>query len=321
VRKNVLPKVSVVIPSYQAGRFIREAVDSVLHQSYKDYEIIIVDDGSTDNTKEVLASYGDRIKVLNQNNMGVSAARNKGIMSSRGEYIAFLDADDLWLPDKLERQVTLLEEHPEIGLVFSDMWVVGETDVPARDRPFLGKSAFQIGKPSKGKVFKHLFLNDFIPMPTAMVRRRCFEKVGLFDSAYDSCEDYDLWLRLSQHFSIDYVDKPLAIYRMHGGSLIHDLEKHFGCLISLRKRALRENPSLLREFDPDTMDRVYYRFHVYLGMIQMSKGDQKGARENYHEYIRLNPHDPRIYSLLLATFLPARLVSRLMVLAQRLSPV
>ncbi len=314
-----LVKVSVVIPVYDGGRFIRDAVNSVLNQTFKDYEIIVVDDGSVDDTKEVLSSYGNRIKYIYQSNRGVSAARNRGIRASKGEYIAFLDQDDLWLPRKLELQVKYLGEHPTVGLVFSDTQSVAVGKLPAFDRRFVNKRAFQISRPHRGKVFRDLFVQNFVPTLTVVVRKICFDKVGLFDPSVDSAEDYDMWLRIARFFSLDYIDQPLATYRMHAQSLIHNVEKHLESMILTRKKMIGLEPSLLIQLSHQTMTKVYYRFYVYLGMVHMLKGDGRKSRKNYRQYIQLDPSDPRIYLLVIMTFLPFRCISKLASLAHNLN--
>lgn len=208
-----MSKVSVIIPTYNYAHYIEEAIDSVLAQTYKDYEIIVVDDGSTDNTKEVVSKYGPKIKYIYQENQGLSAARNTGIKNSNGEYIAILDSDDLWLPWKIEKQMKLFEANSGVGLVYSDGFAFGEEGV-FDDFLFEENMNFY-----RGRVFDKLLLNNFIPCPSALVKRDCFNKVGLFDTSLDACEDWDMWLRISLHYEIDYVNEPLVKHREHKGSM------------------------------------------------------------------------------------------------------
>jgi glycosyltransferase involved in cell wall biosynthesis len=303
---STLVKASVIIPTYNRGRFVREAVDSVLNQTFNDYEIVVVDDGSVDDTKEVLASYGNRIRYIYQTNSGVSAARNRGILSSNGEYVAFLDDDDLWLPRKLELQIKYLDEHPEVGLLFSNT----NTATTGEDLRFANKKMSQISKPHRGKVFRELFVENFIPCCSVVVRRICFDKVGLFDPSLRNAQDYDMWLRIARFFRVDYIDQPLAIYRHHVHSLSHGVEKEIESEILLRKKMISLDPSLLVQFSHQTIKEAYYRSHVHLGWVQMWKGDLKKARKNYWQYIQLDPLDPRVYVLVMITILPFRLISK-----------
>ncbi len=207
-----MPKVSVIIPTYNRADFIEDAVESVLCQTYKDYEIIIVDDGSTDNTKDVLQRFHNKIRYIYKNNGGVASARNTGIKHAQGAYIAYLDSDDLWLPERLKFGVQALDSDKNIGLFFSDCHRVsnGERD---------SKTYFDAYKPYSGFVFKQLYMQDFIPTSTVLVRKDCLRLSGMFDGNLPLCEDYDLWLRISTCFKINYTKMPLAIYRTHSKSI------------------------------------------------------------------------------------------------------
>ena len=199
--------VSVIIPAYNAKNYIRETVESALGQTYRNYEIIVVDDGSTDGTGEILKDYQDRIIYLRKDNGGPASARNMGIKKSRGELIAFLDADDVWLPDKLEKQVKFLEENPQIHLLFTA--VIGYEDgrvYPVEENRL------------RGSIFHQLLKGNFITTSTVMVRRECLEE-ELFDEDRNliSVEDYNLWLRLSRKYVFGYLDEPTIKYRFRGG--------------------------------------------------------------------------------------------------------
>ena len=302
------PKVSVIIPAYNASKFIREAIDSVLNQTYKDYEIIVVDgrDGSTDSTREIVAEYGDAVRYFHQENRGLSDARNKGILNSKGEYIAFLDSDDLWFENKLALQVEFLDSHRDVGLVFSDSLFKTYGDVTAMEQRLVGRRFFQTAKPYRGEVLCQLFVVNFIPVLTVLVRKECLLKVGLFKMEYDSAEDYDLWLRVSRVFKVDYIDEPLAIYRIRGDSLVHKSDRLLSNLILIKKNVLESEPQLLKRFSRKEMDKIFYRFHVRLGNYFLFNHEHEKARGKYREYLSLNPYDPRVYILLLMTFLPIR---------------
>jgi glycosyltransferase involved in cell wall biosynthesis len=205
------PFVSVVIPTYNYGRFVTAAVDSVLAQTFPAGEIIVVDDGSTDDTAERLRPYGDRIRYIRQENQGLPAARNTGIRAARGELIALLDSDDLWHPRKLELQVRHLAASPDTGLVAADSvpgleqgWPEVGTDAPL---PFQSFSVEDI-----------LVRSRFGPSGV-LVRKECFDTVGLFDPALRSAEDRDMWLRIAARFRVVKLAVPLWWYRLHGGNM------------------------------------------------------------------------------------------------------
>ena len=245
------PRVSVIIPAYNASKFIRDSVNSVLNQTYKDYEIIVIDghSGSTDNTREIVAEYGDSVRYFQQEKTGLSDARNKGILNAKGEYIAFLDSDDLWFENKLALQVEFLDNHRDVGLVFSDSWIKAYGDIDEEDQNFIGKRFFQISKPHRGEVLSQLFVTNFIPILTAVVRKECIVKVGLFKKDYDSAEDYDLWLRMSRIFKFDYIDEPLATCRFRGDSLYHKRDRRFLNLILIKNKTAVMRPKIQKRLN------------------------------------------------------------------------
>jgi glycosyltransferase involved in cell wall biosynthesis len=235
-----MPKVSVIIPVYNGEKYIAQAVNSVLNQTYRDFELIVVDDGSTDRTAEILESYGDKITYIYQDNRERSAARNKGICSCSGEYLAFLDADDMWLPHKLKQQVQLLDLSPETGLVHGIAFFINES----------GRRIHQNGKQTIGsfesgnEVYKSLLFENIIASPTVMVRRACFDKVGLFDESMTYTEDWDMWLRIAIHYRVDITRRPLAYYRINGGSLLENWKKYD--VPSGRIRVLKKARNMLK---------------------------------------------------------------------------
>ncbi len=200
-----MPKVSVIIPTYNRLPMLKEAVQSVLAQDYEDFELMVVDDGSTDGTSEVMKQYGGRVKVIqHQENRGVSAARNRGILQAKGKYIAFLDSDDLWVKGKLKIQVAFLDENPHYSLCYTDeIWIRR------------GKRVNPMKKHSKysGWIFEKCLPLCIISPSSVMMRKTLFSTVGLFDEALPVCEDYDFWLRLSIRFPIFFINKKLIIKR------------------------------------------------------------------------------------------------------------
>ena len=203
-RKIANPLVSVIIPTYNRGWAIAEAIDSVLEQDFSDYELIVVDDGSTDNTSDILQSYGNTITVIYQSNEGVSAARNSGIGASAGELIAFLDSDDLWLPRKLSRQVAFFKAHPDAMInQTEEQWIRNGVRVNPKNRHHK----------FSGMIFERSLELCLVSPSAVMVRRHLFESVGLFDVYLPACEDYDLWLRVSCRYPVYLIDVPLIIKR------------------------------------------------------------------------------------------------------------
>jgi glycosyltransferase involved in cell wall biosynthesis len=198
------PLVSVIIPTYNRGWIIKEAVDSVLSQNFVNFELIVVDDGSTDNTRDILDAYKNDIKVFRYNNQGVSAARNRGIALASGKLIAFLDSDDLWMPNKLSMQVDFFNTNKEALICQTEeIWIRNNVRVNPKKRH----------KKLSGMIFEPSLCLCMVSPSAVMIQRELFEVVGLFDESLPACEDYDLWLRISSGYPVYLIDTPLIIKR------------------------------------------------------------------------------------------------------------
>jgi glycosyltransferase involved in cell wall biosynthesis len=211
-----VPKVSVTIPVYNGASFVRQTIDSVLAQTYRDYEIIVVNDGSTDDSDKILKSYGDRIRYLKQQNMGLARTRNKLISLAKGKYLAFLDQDDLWHPDKLAEQVPCLESDTQVGLVYSDNSIID------RDGAVLVDRTSKINQHHSGWIFEVYLYGNFITLSTVVIRKETLNKAGLFIAGYKISEEYDLFLKIARDYKIEYVNRSLACYRKHGKNASSD---------------------------------------------------------------------------------------------------
>lgn len=208
--------VSVIIPVYNGEKYIVEALESVLSQTYRGFEIIIVDDGSTDSTPRLIEPYvkGGKIRVVRQDNSGPSRARNRGIAEAGGEYCAFLDSDDVMMPERLKLQVEKMERE-DIGLVYTDLMSFNE-----KGTVYESKTDFI--RPYSGDVLDRLLVENFITTSTVMVKKECFDKAGYFDEGMKHSEDYKMWLNIAKLYRIGYVDRPLTRYRYHEDSLSWD---------------------------------------------------------------------------------------------------
>jgi glycosyltransferase involved in cell wall biosynthesis len=222
------PLVSVIIPTYNRSRYIAEAIRSVQAQTYQDLEIIIADDGSTDNTRDVVSGFGQGVTYLQLPHRGQAAAtRNAGLRAAEGEYVAFLDSDDLFLPGKLALQLAAFEQHPEAGLVYSNGYFF-------RDDPQAPTGHTLDGMPTPtGDALADLLRGNFLTSPVVLVRHDCLDVVGRFDERpeFFAVEDYDLWLRIAAQFPFVYVPGDVAAIRRHGQSISRDAA-------GLRSRAL-----------------------------------------------------------------------------------
>lgn len=207
-----MPTISVIIPAYNAENTILETIKSVRQQTFSDFEIIIINDGSTDRTLELLENIEDnRLKIFSYENGGLSVARNRGISQASGEYIAFLDADDLWTPDKLELQLKALQQHSEAGVAYSWTYYMNEQGTSSHP----GISRF-----FEGDVRANLLVNNFIASGSnPLIRRQAIKSVGDFDSTCAGCADWDYWLRLSAKWHFVVVPKHQIFYRQSSGSM------------------------------------------------------------------------------------------------------
>lgn len=198
--------VTIVLPTYNRCRLVCRAIDSVLEQTYQAYELIVVDDGSSDATADRLADYGDRVTVIKQANRGVSAARNAGIQAASGEFIALLDSDDVWLPQKLERQIAFFRTCPQAMICQTEeIWIRNGKRVNPGKRH----------KKHSGMIFEKTLPLCLVSPSAVMLRKSLVDEVGLFDESLPACEDYDLWLRISWKYPVHLIDTPLII--KHGG--------------------------------------------------------------------------------------------------------
>jgi glycosyltransferase involved in cell wall biosynthesis len=199
-----MPRVSIIIPTYNRARIVGEAIDSVLSQRYDNFELIVVDDGSTDGTEKLVASYLPRLTYLYQGHQGVSAARNRGITTARGEYIAFLDSDDLWLREKLSFQMRFMESHPECLICYTDeIWI----------RKGVRVNPMKKHRKYSGMIFEKCLPLCIVSPSSVLIARTLLDEVGIFDETLEVCEDYDLWLRIAARYPIDFINTPLIIKR------------------------------------------------------------------------------------------------------------
>jgi glycosyltransferase involved in cell wall biosynthesis len=204
--------VSAIITTYNYARFITGAIESVRRQTQPPDEIIVVDDGSTDATPALVAAAGPDVHYIYQPNQGAGAARNRGLRASHGELVAFLDADDRWLPDKLERQLDHLRQYPTVGLVTGSEWQVFESGAaPVRlDRPAVGAAC----------LYPRILVENTIGNPSlTLIRRACFEQVGGFDERLRLGQDWEMWIRIARAWPVGVVNAPLIRFTQHGGSL------------------------------------------------------------------------------------------------------
>lgn len=305
-----MPKVSVVIPTYNYGRFLGEAIQSVLDQTFEDFELIVVDDGSTDNTKEVVDSFADpRVKYIYQENRGHSAANNVGILASKGEYVAILDADDVWLPQKLELQVKVLDSRPDVAAVCSDIYIVdAQTGVITgrfwHNSPRLGP--FNPHMAAQKALRRLLSRGCFIHPSTALIRREVYNEVGLHDESLKTHEVWDMWVRVLLRFAVETIDMPLAKYRQHSANLSANWDQMYEDGVTVLNKATRTLP--LAPDDLRVLKRRLARHHFSYGSGLVVNDRITLGRQKLLASIRLNPWSVRPYVFLAGSLLGSRLI-------------
>jgi glycosyltransferase involved in cell wall biosynthesis len=268
--ENKVPKVSVVIPAYNAMKYLPETVDSVFKQTYHNFEVLIINDGSTDNTDHwasQLSQKEPKVKLISQPNQGVQKARNRGIKEARGEYIAFLDADDLWEPTKLQKQVDALDRNLAAGLCYTWTALADEQ----------GKATGRvIASRAEGNVWQQLTEINFVCCgSTPLIRRSCFDTTGLFAEDLRFSEDWDMWLRIALKYPFVVIKEPLIRYRQHEAGISKNCQSMLETSRILIERNFANVPTELLHF----RNRSYGCIYLYLGWRAIENQNYQQAKE------------------------------------------
>lgn len=281
------PLISVIIPCYNSAEFIGETLDSVFAQTFTRYEVILINDGSpdTEELESVLRRYPANLRYLKQENRGAAAARNTGLRAARGEFVAFLDADDIWLPEFLEKQMEMLERS-EADFVFCDALLVGDT-------PLAGRTFMQM-QPSRGEVTpENLLWNKVTVLTSTVVSRKApILEVGLFDEAVRRGHDFDLWLRLAKHrIRFEYHDEVLAHHRIVesglSGGTISQLERTLAVLEAVKAKGLTASEEAAFQVN---LNRTLAELAVENGKANLLENDFRRASESFTEAKRYRTH-------------------------------
>lgn len=245
-----MPLISVIIPVYNGEKTIRETIESVLKQSFQDFELIVINDGSQDSTLEIISSIQDfRLKIFSYPNAGLSASRNRGIFQATSEYISFLDADDLWTPDKLEAQLQALQENPKAAVAYS--W----TDYIDESSQLLKRGGYMT---VNGDVYAKLLLIDFIANGSnPLIRRQALIEVGSFDESLTAAEDWDMWLRLAARYHFVAVPAPQILYRISMNSMSSNVHKQEAESLQVIEKAFTQAPDSLTYLKQFTLANLY----------------------------------------------------------------
>src|SRR5262245_5555525 len=299
-----MPRVSVIIPTFNCERFLRKTIDSALSQTYRDFELIVVDDGSTDDTQALVAGYGDSISYFYQPNQGASAARNLALSRACGEFIAYLDADDLWEPQKLSRQVEFLDAHPTCGFVHSEVGVIDEEGKVLHVQ-FNQETGRTI---PRGRCLRDILLRSHIQTFTVVERREAFDRVGEFDLRLPVAQDYLHWIQLVlEGYEVGYIAEALGQYRWRAGSLMASQRRLLGDFVSifqilLDETALGENHGRAMA---EIVRRRLYETQRQLAYVERVECSTAEARRRLFGLIREWPLHFELYVDLAKTYILA----------------
>lgn len=275
--------VSVILPTYNCGHFLPDSLGSVLSQTYNFYEIIVIDDGSTDDTKEVLNPFMQKIKYIHlEQNRGLPTARNIGIQAAQGKYIAFLDADDLWLPEKLQTDMEYFDKHPDVGMVYSKHTNIDENGVVLDE-------GIKKRLPS-GNIFIRLFSEqNFIVPSSVVVRKDVFATTGLFDEQLFNCQDWDMWLRIAFYFKVAGINKPLVKYRHNPRSL----SKNRNNVLKYQKLVIDKTYNAFKDKMCRISEKLYKKrlasHYAKAGRYYLRIGNKSLANENFRLSLKYDP--------------------------------
>jgi glycosyltransferase involved in cell wall biosynthesis len=299
------PLLSVVIPAYNSARFIGEAIESVLAQGHSEIELLVVDDGSTDDTAQLVARHGNPVTLIRQANAGAAVARNTGMRAARGRYIAFLDADDVWLPGKIDAQLAHLEQHRDVSLCCTrwDLLHPDSSGTYVIDPPESGRSASDFRSYST-LTYADLLLDCDVWTSTVVVKRELIHQMGGFDPALRRGQDYDYWLRASRVTPIHRLDASLALYRMGSGHAKKFPDKNWE--LAVVNKALEQWGATGPEgrgLSPRQVRRRLWQLHFRFGYGQLSLGRLGAAQEAFLAALRQRPwHAGTFRYFLVSTF-------------------
>lgn len=299
-----MPKVSILLTCFNHVRFLPECWAGIQNQTFKDFEVVAIDDGSTDGTREWLTSNAGRAKIIfNEANLGTYASLNCALQEATGEFVAILNDDDLWSPRKLEVQLELFNRNSRVGLVHTDGGFIDSQGRPVEGSPL----GFEFPRTETGNAVIPLLYANKIIASAALVRKQCFDDLGGFNDAYFGSGDWEMWLRIAENWDIGYVDEKLTYYRVHGDNASHKLERIWQDDEKLRlwMRSKYSDYEKL-PLDPDELKQAKAHNEACLGTVMMLNGKSEGSREAYRESLRLDPTRFKSRLRLLATYMLPR---------------
>lgn len=299
------PTVSVIVPVYNTADLIETTLESVLKQTYQDFEVVVVDDGSTDGTGDIVKDYDESVRYIRKENGGTASARNRGIREARGDYVALLDADDRWRPTKLDRQMKEHAEAPDLIWSYTDSYLVDADS----GEIILRKT--QVKNRTGGDVLEGLLKGNFIAPSTVIIKRSVFEKVGTFDESalYHSAEDWELWMKIAARYPVRFVNEPLVETRQHTRrkTKTMDLDHALKERLTIINDAVERNPARLAAAHDEARANLYVNF----GRKWLDREERGRARKLFVKALQYDPTcwEAMVYGA--ATILPRSILRSL----------
>lgn len=297
--KNI-KKVSVVIPAYNKADFTIRTIESVLNQTYTNIEIIVVDDGSTDDTPRKIIKYNDQVTYIRKENGGACSARNAGIKAASGDYVALIDCDDIYYPEKIQKSVECLASDPEIGFVYNSAYFINEDDEIVSEYKNFGYDA-------SGRITKKLLEYNIICNSTVVIKKECFKHVGYFDESIFIPADWDMWIRLSEVYKAGYVDEKLTGYRVSHTYTINHVEKGLKEELYILDKSFKRQTKVPHNLKKRCLANIFYRY----GLMNLAQENYIQAKKLFFNAFKRKPFDLKLGFLSLASVLFPSLLFRI----------
>jgi glycosyltransferase involved in cell wall biosynthesis len=303
-----MPRVSILLTCYNHIRYLPACLEAVRRQTFQDFEVIALDDGSTDGTREWLSEQEGIRCVFNERNLGTYATLNVGLQQATGEFVAVLNDDDVWAPTKLERQLELFERRPGIGLAHTGGHFIDGEGQRIEGNPL----GFAFPTFESGDILLGLVYENKIIASAALARRECFERLGGFNESYFGSGDWEMWFRIAEQWQVGFVDEPLTFYRVHGENASHKFERIWKDDERLREWIALRLEGIEGRFNADSLRRARAHNMACLGTVRTLNGDPSGGRAAFGRSIRLAPGRWKSYLRWWATLLPRPLFRKLL---------
>lgn len=308
-----MPRVTILLTCYNHLAYLDAAIEGIKAQTFQDFEVIALDDGSTDGTRERLTEIAAGLPqmrlVFNEKNLGTYGTLNVGLREAQGDFVAVLNDDDVWLPDKLNQQVAMLDAMPEVGLVHTNGRFIGAMGEPLPGTPL----GFEFPRTATGNVVLALFYANKIIASAVLARKKCFDELGPFDDSFFGSGDWEMWLRIAEKYLVGYLDDELTLYRWHGDNASKKLDRIWADDEKLRERINSRAPEYAQMgFDPAMLRSAQSHNWACLGTVRKLNGRASAARKAYGESIKLCPGRFKSYLRYAATFLPRAMFRKLL---------